>query len=54
MAAEFSIPAKPEDLADEDCVLDVKISRLTAVESLAADAVEEFAEGKFVQQWLMS
>lgn len=44
MAAEFSIPAKPEDLADEDCVLEVKICRLTALESLAA-AVEGFAEG---------
>ncbi|CAL8472231.1 g11773 [Coccomyxa elongata] len=45
MAAEFSIPAKPEDLADEDCVLEVKICRLTALENLAASAVEGFAEG---------
>lgn len=45
MAAEFSIPANPEDLADEDCVLDVKVCRLTEIESLAAGAIEEFAEG---------
>lgn len=45
MAAEFVIPAKPEDLADEDCVLEFKICRLTALESLAASAVENFAEG---------
>lgn len=45
MAAEFVIPAKPEDLVDEDCVLELKVCRLTAMESLAASAVETFAEG---------
>ena len=46
MANEFCIPAKPDDLLNEDVDLPLKIRRLHAFDNTAAAEVEEYAEGK--------
>ena len=46
MAREFCIPAKPEDLSDDCCTLDVRVSICTELTSLSPQGVEEFAERK--------
>jgi len=52
MANEFCIPAKPDDLLNEDVDLPLKIRRLHAFDAAAAAEVEEYAEGKFERQCL--
>ena len=46
MANEFCIPAKPQDLINEDVELPFKIRRLHSLEDAAPAEVEEYAEGE--------
>ena len=46
MTDEFYIPAKPDDLLNEDVDLPLKIRRLHTFDIAAAAEVEEYAEGK--------
>jgi hypothetical protein len=45
MAAEFRIPAKPDDILEEDCEFDVKVCRFTDVGSLSQGDIDDFVEG---------
>jgi hypothetical protein len=42
---EFTIPTKPEDLADEDCTLEVRVANLKVLKELSADDTKTFAHG---------
>ena len=45
MTNEFCIPAKPQDLINEDVELPFKIRRLHNFEDAAPAEIEEYAEG---------
>ena len=45
MADEFRIPAKAEELINEDADFPLKIERLHSFEGAAAAEVEDYAEG---------
>ena len=47
MADEFCIPAKAEDLLNEDADLPFKIKRLQNFKDAAPAEVEEYAEGRY-------
>ena len=45
MSIIFCIPAKPEDLLDEDCELEIKVLRCTEIGSLSQATTDDFVEG---------
>ena len=45
---EFTIPTKPEDLAHEDCIYEVRATNLKELKELSSDDTKTFAHGKQV------
>ena len=48
--AEFIIPTKPEDLAEEDCELPLKVSNVTSLKELSPESLKRFTQGRFIPQ----
>lgn len=42
---EFTIPTKPEDLADEDCTFAVKATEVTDLAALSPESLKRFTQG---------
>ena len=54
MSDEFCIPAKAEDLLNEDADLPFKIRRLHNFEDASPAEVEEYAEGRFSYKYYLN